>query len=93
MTRGRLLALVLVVIGVLFGLLGGEYSTLDWWQLHRQVKEQNDAIARLETEVDSLEAWADSLEHDRMVQERRAREKFGMMRDGEILYRVEGLER
>ena len=92
MTRGRLLALVLVVVGVLFGLLGGEYSTFNWWQLRRQVKEQKAAIAQLQTDVDSLAAWADSLEHDRIVQERRAREKFGMIRDGEMLYRVEGLE-
>jgi len=92
MTRGRLLALVLVVVGVLFGLLGGEDSTFNWWQMRRQVKEQKAAIAQLQTDVDSLTAWADSLEHDRIVQERRAREKFGMIRDGEMLYRVEGLE-
>jgi cell division protein FtsB len=29
------------------------------------------------------------LEHDSATQERAAREKFGMIRDGEILYRVE----
>jgi cell division protein FtsB len=85
--------LVLVAGGIAFGAFGGEYSTLDWWQLRRQVHEQREQITRLRHELDSLRAWADSLETDSATQERRAREKFGMIRDGETLYRVEGLER
>lgn len=80
---------MVVAGGVVFGFMGGEYSTLDWWKLEREVRAQEEAIERLRFEIDSLRAWAESLEADSATQERVAREKFGMLRDGEILYRVE----
>jgi len=80
---------VLVAGGVTFGAMGGEYSTINWWQLKREVRQQREAIARLEVEIDSLEAWAVQLETDAATQERVARERFGMIRNGETLYRVE----
>lgn len=89
LTRGRTLGGLVVLGGVLFGLLGGEYSTLDWWTLRRQVEREREAIARLEREVDSLAPLADALENDPAMQERVARERFGMIRPGEILYQVE----
>lgn len=93
MRRGRLLAGVVIAGGVIFGAFGGEYSTLDWWQMKREVREERLVLERLRAEVDSLAAYADSLETDSATQERVARERFGMMRDGEILYRVEPVER
>jgi cell division protein FtsB len=78
-----------VVAGVAFGIFGGEYSTIDLWTLGRDVREQERAIIRLDAEIDSLTERARLLEHDSATQERAAREKFGMIRDGEILYRVE----
>jgi cell division protein FtsB len=80
---------IVVLGGVAFGVFGGEYSTLDWWQLKRQVAEQDSAIAQIRTEIDSLGTLADKLETDSATQERVARELFGMIRDGELLYRVE----
>jgi cell division protein FtsB len=71
-----------------FALLAGEYSTFDWLTLRRQVAEERAAIADLEIEVDSLERLARALETDPAAQERAAREGFGMIRDGEILYRI-----
>jgi cell division protein FtsB len=73
---------------VAFGLLAGEYGTFDWLTLRRQLAEERAAIADLETEVDSLERLARALETDPVAQERAAREGFGMIRDGEILYRI-----
>jgi cell division protein FtsB len=84
-----LVAGLLVAGGLAFGAMGGEYSTLNWWQLKREVRGQLDAIARLEGEIDSLEAWAVQIETDAITQERVARERFGMIRNGETLYRVE----
>ncbi len=89
MTRGRIAALVVLVGGVAFGALGGEYGTLDWWQLKRQVRAERAAIDRLRRELDSLRAEAEALERDPGTQERVAREQFGMIRPGEVLYRVE----
>jgi cell division protein FtsB len=85
----RVAAGIVAAGGVVFGVFGGEYSTLDWWQLKRQVAEQEHAIARLEVEIDSLTGLAAELESDSATQERVAREHFGMIRDGELLYRVE----
>jgi cell division protein FtsB len=90
---GRLVALLLIVGGIGFGLWGGLYSTLDWWKLKRRVADEEQAIVRLEAEIDSLTAWAAALESDSATQERVARERFGMIRNGEILYRVEPIER
>lgn len=89
MTRGQWVALAVFAGGVLFGAFGGEYGTLDWWQLHQQVKQQRAEIARLTVQIDSLAKEANALEHDPAEQERVAREQFGMIRPGEILYRVE----
>ncbi len=86
-------ALVVVVGGLAFGFWRGEYSTLDWWTLRKQVRAERQALGRLEIEIDSLSAWAELLETDPVTQERVAREKFGMLREGEILYRVEPGER
>jgi cell division protein FtsB len=74
---------------VAFGALGGEYGTLDWWQLKRQVRAERAAIEALKRELDSLRVEAEALERDPVTQERVAREQFGMIRPGEVLYRVE----
>ena len=89
MTPGRLAAVLVVVAGIVFGALGGEYSTTDWWTLRRQVQEEDSAIARLQMEVDSLGKVAKAIETDPLIQEKVARESFGMLRPGEIEYRLE----
>jgi len=89
MRWGRLFAGLLVVGGIVFGAFGGEYSTLNWWQLKSQVREQEDAIATLRVAIDSLAIRATMIETDSATQEKAAREKFGMIRDGEMLYQVE----
>lgn len=86
------MAAIVVVGGLTFGFLGGEYGTLDWWQLKREVRDERETLERLKLEIDSLEAYADSLETHPATQERVARERFGMLRPGEILYRVEAVE-
>jgi cell division protein FtsB len=80
---------LLLLGGVVFGFWGGEYSTVDWWKLKRHVAREADAILRLEQEVDSLAPVAQALETDPAMQEWVAREKFGMVRPGEVMYQVE----
>jgi cell division protein FtsB len=75
---------------VLFGLAvwGGEYSTLDWLTMRRQLAEERATVEQLHVEIDSLAKVARDLETNPAVQERVAREEFGMIRNGEVLYRV-----
>lgn len=89
MTRTRLFGGVLVLGGVAFGFAGGEYGTLDWWKLRRDVRTERNAVQRLEAEIDSLASVAEALERDPATQERVAREQFGMALPGEMLFRVE----
>jgi len=77
-------ALVLVLVAV----FAGEYSTVDWLTLRRQLDDERDSVAALRVQVDSLARVARGLENDPATQEREAREKFGLIRDGEILYRI-----
>ena len=93
MRVGRVIAVLILVGGLAFGLFGGEYRAIDSWKLKRQVREEKVALAELNLEIDSLRAYAESLETNRETQERVARERFGMIRDGEIVYRIEPVER
>ena len=88
MRPGQVVAIGVVVIGLLFGYLGGEYSSGDLRTLRRDLAAAERAIAALEPEIDSLLQQADALESDPVAQERAARERFGMLRDGEIMYQV-----
>ena len=89
MTRTQAAALIVVLGGVAFGAMGGEYSTRDWWTLRENLQAEQAAVVRLGVETDSLGVLAKALETDSAAQERAAREQFGMLRSGEILYRVE----
>ena len=80
------LAAALVLAGLAFQ--AGEYSTLDWLKLRRQVALERQAVRDLEVALDSLARLAHALETDPLTQERAAREQFGMIRRGERLYRL-----
>jgi cell division protein FtsB len=85
---GRWAALVVLAVAVLFALEGGEYSTLDLLKLERQTATEAANVVRLQREVDSLSRAATAIERDPRVQERVARESFGMIRKGEFLYKL-----
>ncbi|MGH7712054.1 MAG: FtsB family cell division protein [Gemmatimonadaceae bacterium] len=81
--------LVLAALGVAyFAIEGGEYGTSDL--IRQRIRKQ-----RLQSEIDSLTRQIDSLERyrkqvlsDPLLQERIAREQFGMVRgDKELVYR------
>ena len=85
---GRLAAAAGLGVALYFGFQGGEYSTLDLLELRRAEQKEREEIARLRRAVDSLGRVAVAIERDPRVQERVARESFGMIRPGEFLYRL-----
>jgi cell division protein FtsB len=87
-TRAGLAGIGGTVVLALVAVLAGEYSTVDWLKLRRQLDVERDSVEVLRVQVDSLARVARALESDPATQERAAREKFGLIRDGEILYRI-----
>ena len=88
MNRTRIAGIAGAVVLLALAAWGGEYSTGDWLTMRRQLADEREKVAGLLAEVDSLAKAAKDLETNPTVQERVAREEFGMIRDGEILYRV-----
>lgn len=88
MTRTRVAGLAGGLALVVLAAWGGEYGTADWITIRRQLADERAAVAALRVELDSLTKLAHDLETNPAVQERVAREQFGMIRDGEVLYRV-----
>ena len=84
----RLLWLAVIVAALVFAVQGGEYSTLDLVRQHRERQHMTAAIDSLTRVVDSLRKYRDRLQRDPKLQERIAREDFGMVRGTkELLYR------
>ncbi len=88
MTRARWAALAALAFLLYFGIQGGEYATTDLLALRRQEASERAQVQRLRLVVDSLQKEAVAIEHDLRTQERVARERFGMIRRGELLYRL-----
>ena len=88
MTRARWAALAALAFLLYFGIQGGEYATTDLFALRRQEASERAQVQRLRLAVDSLQKEAVAIEHDLRTQERVARERFGMIRRGELLYRL-----
>jgi cell division protein FtsB len=84
----KLVVLAGVVAALVFAIEGGEYGTTD---LVRQRLRRQALLARIDSlqrAVDSLGRQKRSIEIDPAVQERIAREEFGMVRgQKEMLYR------
>jgi len=88
LSRRRLAGISGAIVLVLVAVLAGEYSTLDWLKLKGQLEQERDSVEALRVQVDSLARIARALETDPATQERVAREQFGLIRNGEILYRI-----
>jgi cell division protein FtsB len=89
MPPARKVLLIAAVAGMAwYAIQGGEYGTTDLLSLRRQVRGERESIARLRLEVDSLTKEQRALTTDPRVQEKVARELYGMIRPGEMLYQV-----
>jgi cell division protein FtsB len=87
-TPGRWAVIAGLAFALYFAFQGGEYGTLDLLQLRREEAEERAKVERLKQVVDSLGRVATAIESDPRMQERVARERFGMIRKGEFLYRL-----
>ncbi len=85
-----LLPTAVLAAAAYFALFGGEYGLFEVWRLERQKVEEIRRLEELRAEVEVLRTRADSLENDPAALERLARERYGMIRDGERLYRFVG---
>ncbi|HEX5580733.1 MAG TPA: septum formation initiator family protein [Gemmatimonadaceae bacterium] len=79
--------LALLACAVVFAVQGGEYGTLDLFRQRARRVELQAKVDSVRHEVDSLRRYHRSIATDPRVQERIAREDFGMIRPGEVLYR------
>ena len=86
----RLILPVLIGLSVYFALFGGEYSVFEVGRVRAEKVELEQRLVELEQANDCLRAWADALETDSATIERLARERYGMIRPGEVLYRITG---
>jgi cell division protein FtsB len=84
----RWAALAALGFALYFAVQGGEYGTLDLLHLRKDEAAELAKVLRLRVVVDSLTGAAAAIERDPRVQERVAREQFGMLRKGEFLYRI-----
>jgi cell division protein FtsB len=84
----RLVWAAIIVAALVFAVQGGEYSTLDLLHQRRDRRHMLAAIDSLTRVVDSMRRYRDQLQRDPKLQERVAREDFGMVRGTkELLYR------
>ena len=87
---GRLKRLILpgiLLLAAYYAVFGGEYSFFELRSARTSVVEEGARLAERQRVIDSLKTWADSLETDPVTLERIAREHFGMIKEGETLYR------
>jgi cell division protein FtsB len=87
---GKLAGLVMpamLIVALYYATFGGEYSIFELRAARAAVVEEEAALGELEASIDSLSAWADSVRSDPGTLERIAREQYGMIREGETLYR------
>jgi cell division protein FtsB len=83
------IAIALGGIGVVvFAVQGGEWGTFDLFRQQRRLARLQHDVDSLRHEVDSLRRYKTAVETDPALQEKIAREEFGMVRGNrELLYR------
>ncbi len=84
----RLVLIGLLALAGYFAVAGGEYSVLDARRARAELAARHAVVVAAERRIDSLQARIDSLRHNDEALERLARERYGLIRDGELLYRL-----
>lgn len=88
MTRIRRLVLPgLLAAAAYWAVFGGEFSVFELAEIRGALVEEEMRLAEVRTRIDSLTVSRDLLTDDPATIERVAREDFGMIREGETLYR------
>lgn len=84
---GRTLFLCALALAGYYTLFGGEYTLFEQRAASSSLVAESARLACLEQVTDSLEARVAALQNDDATLEEIARSEWGMIRDGEILYR------
>jgi cell division protein FtsB len=84
----RLIFPALIGLSVYFALFGGEYSVFEVRRVRAERVELEARLFALEQTNECLRGWAEALQSDSATIERLARERYGMIRQGEVLYRI-----
>ncbi len=77
----------MLLLAAYFAIFGGDYTVFDIGNIETLESERAAELAQTQAEIDSLQSVVAILESDPEAIERVAREDYGMIRDGEILYR------
>lgn len=85
----RKYGVLVVILSFVFVIVFSEHGLLDYVKLKRQIKSVSQSIDKLEKENVVLKGQVDRLQKDDRYLEELARQKFGFIRDGERLYRIE----
>src|SRR5919201_6867257 len=87
-TATRVVGGMVLLAVVAFAVQGGEYGTTDLFRQRAKKRHIQASIDSLQRQVDSLSRLKRAILTDPALQERIAREEFGMVRgDKEVLYR------
>ena len=77
----------LIAVWLLWVLLAGDTSIIELWKLKRENADIRARIAELEKRLDIIDAEEQNLQDPEYL-EKMAREQYGMIRDGERVYRI-----
>jgi cell division protein FtsB len=77
----------LVVCAAYFTFFGGDYGLFELRHVRRERALEQQRAEEVRADVERLRARRDSLLYDSATIERVARERYGLIRDGERLYR------
>ena len=84
------IALLLLFIALLFLAFGGSEDGLpELWRQRQELAEAESHVAQLQVENDSLRQVLWRLENDLDYVEKVAREEYGMVKEGEKVYRLQ----
>jgi len=78
---------VILFLGIYYAFFSGEYSWFSLRELRSELARTQIELDEKREEIDSLVALNDSVRSDLGTLERIARERFGMIKDGETIYR------
>ncbi len=81
--------LLALLIALLFVICLSENGVIDYLKLRHRIGAVDASIKKLQSENIALKGEIDRLQHDDRYLENIAREKFGFIREGEKVYRIE----
>ncbi len=83
----RLVFPAIFLAAAYYAVFGGQYSIFGLRRAREKARQEQVQLQLLRHQIDSMKALADSVKHDSATLERLARERYGMIRKGETLYR------